>query len=86
MSSQSRTIKNQKVCSKTHFTIFKKLNIVYYATSAASLLYMQVAYIIFFTLRAQSGHLAHARIIEHALNQAFYTLYKKIVFDMRVRK
>ena len=31
-------------------------------------------------------HFAHARIKKHALNQALYTLYEKIVFDTRVRK
>ena len=29
---------------------------------------------------------AHARIKKHALNQALYTSYQKIVFDTRVRK
>ena len=42
--------------------------------------------ILFFTLRAQSVHLAHARIKQHALNQALYTSYKKIVFVTRLRK
>ena len=39
-----------------------------------------------FTLRAQSAHFAHARINQHTLNQALHTLYKKLVFDTRVRK
>ena len=37
--------------------------------------------VFFFTLRAQSGHFAQARIRNHALNQALYTSYKKIVFN-----
>ena len=43
-------------------------------------------YYFFFTIRAQSVHFVHARIKRHALNQALYTSYKKIVFDTRVRK
>ena len=35
---------------------------------------------------SESGHFAHARIKQHALNQALHISYEKIVFDTRVRK
>ena len=66
---------------------------VYLKARFATRIYDSVMYkkyacvlIIFFTLRAQSAHFAHAQIKRHAINQALYMWYKKIVFDTRVRK
>ena len=40
----------------------------------------------YFSHSVRKVNTAHARIKKHALNQALYTSYEKIVFDTRVRK